>query len=216
MPHKIITRMSAHKAEVFTMPIKEYYKILELSESADIAELNEHYRNKIKLFHPDLFAGDPDKQKKATEKTKEINLAYSELKKIIAKRPPAKKIQDEPDEITPKNNDSFNQFDIFGTISNLFSKLINIAEPRNTTNTEYTADNSKKMPQNRSQFSEVLKNKMGTAQVKKPPVTSYTKTFKELQKKRALYGNRQKDGKNEKGPISPISAVQGIKSNRIQ
>ena len=198
------------------MSIKEYYRILDLSESADIAKLNEQYRLKMKLFHPDLFAGDPEKQKKANEKTKEINLAYAELKKIIPKSPPSKKNQEDTDEIISRNKDSLNHFDIFDTISSLFSKLIKRTAHHSTTNTEYSGDNSKKIPQHKSQFSEVLRNKMDTAHQKKPSVTSYTKTFKEIQRKRTLYGNRQKDGKNEKGPISPVSAVQGIRNNRIQ
>lgn len=196
------------------MPMKEYYRILGLSESADMAELNERYRNKIKLFHPDLFAGDPEKQKKANEKTKEINLAYSELKKIIAKRPPSKTKQDDAEEADARPRDALRNFDFFGLVSNFISKLtkkyVSSSDPDSSEN------NSKITKQPRSQFREVLKNKMETAQQRKPDATSYSKTYRDMQKKRALYGNRRKDGSNEKGPISPVSAVQGIKNNRFQ
>ncbi|WP_027358422.1 J domain-containing protein [Desulforegula conservatrix] len=196
------------------MPMKEYYRILGLSESADMAELNERYRNKIKLFHPDLFAGDPEKQKKANEKTKEINHAYSELKKIIAKRPPSKTKQDDTEGADARHRDALNNFDFFGSVYNFISKLTK----KNVSGSapDSSENNSKIAKQPRSQFREVLKNKMETTQQRKPSATSYSKTYRELQKKRALYGNRQKDGSNEKGPISPVSAVQGIKNNRVQ
>lgn len=66
------------------MPIKHYYIILDLPENADIDQLNDQFRKKIKQFHPDRFADNPEKQKIATETSKKINQAYTELKKHIA------------------------------------------------------------------------------------------------------------------------------------
>lgn len=68
------------------MKIKEYYRILDLPENADLELLNEHFRKKIKQFHPDRFAGNLAKQKTATEVSKQINQAYSELKKHISSK----------------------------------------------------------------------------------------------------------------------------------
>ena len=64
----------------------EYLRILDLKETADQHELNVQYRKKIRQYHPDLFAGDPTRLKAAEEKTKKLNLAYSELKKVLPPR----------------------------------------------------------------------------------------------------------------------------------
>lgn len=198
------------------MSIKKYFLILELSESADLSELNEHYRIKIKQFHPDLFADDPAKQREANEKTKEINCAYTELKKILPKKSVKKIAVENTEENISKNNDSSIQFDILGFISNFFLKLIKKDEPRSIIKNVPSENNSKKNARSKPQFNEVLKNKMNAEHQTKSTRTSYSSIYRELQRKRALYGNRQKEGANEKGPISPISPVQGIRNNRIQ
>jgi len=198
------------------MPLKQYLKILELEESADLAKLNEHYRYKIKQFHPDLFADNPARQKEADEKTKELNLAYSELKRILPKAPSKKSAQKNTENEDATDIMSSSKLDIFGSIANMFDKLIKKLDYQNIVMRESLDKNTKKDPEVKSEFREVLKNKMNTSHQKKMPVNSYSKIYKDLQKRRALYGNRQKDGANEKGVVSPVSAVQGIRGNRIQ
>ena len=53
----------------------EYYEILEISRSADAAEIKKAYRKMALQFHPDRNQGD----KEAEEKFKAINEAYQVL-----------------------------------------------------------------------------------------------------------------------------------------
>jgi curved DNA-binding protein len=55
--------------------MKDLYKILGLSESADEAAIKKSYRKLAKQYHPDVTGGD----KKKTERFKEINEAYAVL-----------------------------------------------------------------------------------------------------------------------------------------
>lgn len=57
--------------------MKDYYKILELDESATLEDIKKSYKKLIRKNHPDL---NPDHLQEAEEKTKELNEAYSILK----------------------------------------------------------------------------------------------------------------------------------------
>ncbi|MBR2918483.1 MAG: DnaJ domain-containing protein, partial [Clostridia bacterium] len=62
------------------MADKSYYDTLGVSKTASADELKSAYRRLAKQYHPDLFAGKPDAEKKqAEEKFKEINHAYDVL-----------------------------------------------------------------------------------------------------------------------------------------
>lgn len=62
------------------MPDKNYYEILGVSKTANADELKSAYRSLAKKYHPDLYAGKSDAEKKAAEeKFKEINHAYDVL-----------------------------------------------------------------------------------------------------------------------------------------
>ncbi len=59
------------------MADKNYYDILGVTKTADADELKSAYRRLAKQYHPDLYSGKSDAEKKAAEaKFKEINHAY--------------------------------------------------------------------------------------------------------------------------------------------
>src|SRR5438093_2620395 len=64
-----------------TEEIAQFYRILELEPGASPEVVKQAYRELVKIWHPDRFPNDPKFQKRANEKTKEINEAY---KKILA------------------------------------------------------------------------------------------------------------------------------------
>jgi len=63
------------------------YEIFHLEPGASFAELQQSYRDLVRVWHPDRFAGDPRLQKIAEEKLREINRAYLVLEKIISEPP---------------------------------------------------------------------------------------------------------------------------------
>ncbi len=56
---------------------KKYYDVLELPYGSDFQEIKKAYRKLLKKYHPDLFQGNTEKQKKAQKVTEEINEAYT-------------------------------------------------------------------------------------------------------------------------------------------
>jgi len=61
------------------MILKNCYKILEIRETASLPEIKQAYRDMIGIWHPDRYVQNPRLHDKATEKLKELNLAYNEL-----------------------------------------------------------------------------------------------------------------------------------------
>ncbi|MBW2614530.1 MAG: DnaJ domain-containing protein [Deltaproteobacteria bacterium] len=61
------------------MNLKRCYATLEIHENANAAEIRQAYRDLIAVWHPDRHQKNPRLQEKATEKLKEINLAYDAL-----------------------------------------------------------------------------------------------------------------------------------------
>jgi hypothetical protein len=59
--------------------IKKYFQILGVSQYASLEETKQAYKDLAKVWHPDRFIDNPRLQKKATEKFKEINTAYTKL-----------------------------------------------------------------------------------------------------------------------------------------
>ena len=67
------------------MDITKSYKTLDLKNGASIDDARKAYKDMVRVWHPDRFAGNPRLRAKATEKLKEINLAYGEIKFFLAK-----------------------------------------------------------------------------------------------------------------------------------
>jgi tetratricopeptide (TPR) repeat protein len=58
------------------------YEILQLEPGAPPDRVRQAYRNLVKAWHPDRFAGNPRLQRQAEEKLKELNDAYEQLKRL--------------------------------------------------------------------------------------------------------------------------------------
>ncbi len=61
------------------MDLKNCYKILEIQETASLSEIKRAYRDMIGIWHPDRYIQNPRLHEKATEKLKELNVAYNKL-----------------------------------------------------------------------------------------------------------------------------------------
>ena len=59
--------------------VAEWYKTLNLSPGADLAEVKSAYRQLMRKYHPDMHAGNPQKQKAATELSMKVTTAYNAL-----------------------------------------------------------------------------------------------------------------------------------------
>ncbi len=61
------------------MNMKTCFDILNISRNASIDEAKRSYKRLVKRWHPDQFASNPEKQRFAHEKLKEINVAYRDV-----------------------------------------------------------------------------------------------------------------------------------------
>jgi DnaJ-domain-containing protein 1 len=59
--------------------VAEWYKQLNLSYGADLAEVKSAYRQLMRKYHPDMHAGNPSKQKAANELSMRVTTAYNGL-----------------------------------------------------------------------------------------------------------------------------------------
>jgi len=70
-------------------PDQDPYEVLGCSEDDEFSKIKKSYRILVKKYHPDYMHGkglDDDEIKQATEKMKEVNAAYEEVKKITGKK----------------------------------------------------------------------------------------------------------------------------------
>ncbi len=79
--------------------INHAYEILELEPGASPAQLKRAYRKLVKVWHPDRFFNQKEKQE-AEEKIKKINAAYNKLKSEYPSEPPTTV---NPSSSSPKN-----------------------------------------------------------------------------------------------------------------
>lgn len=66
--------------------VAEWYRILDLSPGADMAQIKSSYRQLMRKYHPDMHAGNPSKQKAATELSMRVTTAYNSLVDHLEKK----------------------------------------------------------------------------------------------------------------------------------
>lgn len=81
------------------LDINHAYEILGLEPGASQAQVKRAYRQLVKIWHPDRFLEENQKQE-AEEKIKSINSAYNKLKSESPSEPP---IPENPSSSSPKN-----------------------------------------------------------------------------------------------------------------
>jgi len=64
----------------------EWYRILDLQPGADMAQIKTAYRQLMRKYHPDMHAGNPLKQKAATELSMRVTTAYNSLVEHLDKK----------------------------------------------------------------------------------------------------------------------------------
>jgi DnaJ-domain-containing protein 1 len=65
--------------------VAEWYRVLDLQPGADMAQIKSSYRQLMRKYHPDMHAGNPSKQKAATELSMRVTTAYNGLVAHIGK-----------------------------------------------------------------------------------------------------------------------------------
>jgi len=66
--------------------LAEWYRVLDLSVGADLAQIKSAYRQLMRKYHPDMHAGSPQKQKAATELSVRVTAAYNGLVAHLEKK----------------------------------------------------------------------------------------------------------------------------------
>jgi DnaJ-domain-containing protein 1 len=66
--------------------LAEWYRVLDLGPGADLAQIKTAYRQLMRKYHPDMHAGNPQKQKAATELSMRVTTAYNGLVAHVEKK----------------------------------------------------------------------------------------------------------------------------------
>jgi DnaJ-domain-containing protein 1 len=66
--------------------VMDWHKTLDVPVGADLAQIKSAYRQMMRRYHPDMHAGNPQKQKAATELSVRVTAAYNGLVEILEKR----------------------------------------------------------------------------------------------------------------------------------
>lgn len=66
--------------------LAEWYRVLDLQAGADLAQIKSAYRQLMRKYHPDMHAGNPQKQKAATELSMRVTTAYNGLVAHLEKK----------------------------------------------------------------------------------------------------------------------------------
>ena len=59
--------------------VAEWLRVLDLQEGADLSQIKSSYRQLMRKYHPDMHAGNPGRQKAATELSMRVTAAYNGL-----------------------------------------------------------------------------------------------------------------------------------------
>jgi DnaJ-class molecular chaperone len=71
------------------MNIETCFDTLCISRDASLEEAKRSYKQLVKLWHPDQYGNDPEKQEIAQKKLTEINVAYREIVALMKYAPPS-------------------------------------------------------------------------------------------------------------------------------
>ena len=74
-------RPGSHDAQV-----ADWYRVLDLTPAADMAQIKTSYRQLMRKYHPDMHAGNPTKQKAANELSMRVTTAYNGLVAHLEKK----------------------------------------------------------------------------------------------------------------------------------
>jgi DnaJ-domain-containing protein 1 len=66
--------------------VAEWYRVLDLSAGAEMSQIKTAYRQAMRKYHPDMHAGNPQKQKAATELSMRVTAAYNGLVAHLEKK----------------------------------------------------------------------------------------------------------------------------------
>jgi hypothetical protein len=66
--------------------VADWYRTLDLQAGADMAQIKSSYRALMRKYHPDMHAGNPQKQKAATELSMRVTTAYNSLVDHLEKK----------------------------------------------------------------------------------------------------------------------------------
>ena len=66
--------------------LAEWYRVLDLQPGADMAQIKTSYRQLMRKYHPDMHAGNPQKQKAANELSMRVTAAYNGLVDHVEKK----------------------------------------------------------------------------------------------------------------------------------
>ena len=67
--------------------LRDLYAQLEVPYGSDFDEVKKSFRRLMRKYHPDLHAGNPEKQKVATQLTMSLTQAYNELEQYLVGGP---------------------------------------------------------------------------------------------------------------------------------
>jgi DnaJ-domain-containing protein 1 len=66
--------------------LADWYRVLDLSPGAELSQIKTSYRQLMRKYHPDMHAGNPQKQKAATELSMRVTAAYNGLVAHLEKK----------------------------------------------------------------------------------------------------------------------------------
>lgn len=76
-------RPGSHSTEA---QLAEWYKVLDIAPGSDLPATKSAYRKMMRKYHPDMHAGNPQKQKAATEMSMRVTSAYNGLMSHLDKK----------------------------------------------------------------------------------------------------------------------------------